>query len=214
MKTYISFSNILIILLTLSSCSGGGDGSPDGGSDLDPVDSTWIQQLGSVADDNATAVAVDKWGNVYIAGETNEAIDEQSYIGNTDVFVTKFNAAGVKQWTRQIGTASYEYPSDITIDSQGNAYVVGSINASLDGQDYAGSGDLFLIKFNSDGDKIWTHLSGTASNDSATGVATDGSNVYVSGYTRGALDDQTSAFLGNPDLVVMKFNTAGEKQWT
>jgi len=52
-----------------------------------------------------------------------------------------------------------------------------------------------------------------SSNDYAYGVATDSSgNVYVTGYTSGGLDGNTSA--GNADLFVVKYNSSGTKQWT
>ncbi len=59
-------------------------------------------------------------------------------------------------------------------------------------------------------------LTGTyqlATNDYANGVATDSSgNVYVTGGTKGGLDENTSA--GNTDLFVIKYNSSGTHQWT
>jgi len=59
-------------------------------------------------------------------------------------------------------------------------------------------------------------LTGTyqlATNDYANGVATDSSgNVYVTGYTEGGLDGNTSE--GKADLFVVKYNSSGTKQWT
>ena len=50
-----------------------------------------------------------------------------------------------------------------------------------------------------------------SSNDYAYGVATDSSaNVYVTGYTAGGLDGNTSA--GGNDLFVVKYNSDGVKQ--
>ena len=47
--------------------------------------------------------------------------------------------------------------------------------------------------------------------DHGFGVATDTSgNVYVTGYTQGGLDGNTSA--GNDDLFVVKYNSSGTKQ--
>ena len=52
-----------------------------------------------------------------------------------------------------------------------------------------------------------------ATNDYANGVATDSSgNVYVTGGTKGGLDENTSS--GNTDLFVIKYNSSGTKQWT
>jgi hypothetical protein len=54
---------------------------------------------------------------------------------------------------------------------------------------------------------------GTSSNDYAKGIATDSSgNVYLTGYTQGGLDGNTSA--GSTDLFVVKYDSSGVKQWT
>ena len=53
---------------------------------------------------------------------------------------------------------------------------------------------------------------GTSSNDYPYGVATDSSgNVYVTGYTLGGLDGNTSA--GGDDHFLVKYNSDGVKQW-
>ena len=50
----------------------------------------------------------------------------------------------------------------------------------------------------------WTKQLGSSSNDYATGVATDSSgNIYVTGYTSGGLDGNTSA--GGYDIFVVKY---------
>ena len=57
----------------------------------------------------------------------------------------------------------------------------------------------------------WTKQLGTSIRDQAYGVATDSSgNVYVTGYTEGGLDGNTSA--GSSDLFVVKYDSNGNKQ--
>jgi len=58
-----------------------------------------------------------------------------------------------------------------------------------------------------------TQQLGTSSYELARGVATDSSaNVYVTGYTDGSLDGNSSA--GGYDLFLVKYNSSGMKQWS
>ena len=59
----------------------------------------------------------------------------------------------------------------------------------------------------------WTKQLGTSSGDEGRGVTTDSSgNIYVTGYTGGGLDGNTTS--GNHDIVLVKYNSIGTKQWT
>ena len=84
-----------------------------------------VQQLGTSSDDNATGVATDSSGNVYVTGYTDGGLDGNSYLGNFDIFLVKYNSSGTKQWTKQLGTSSYDNASGVATDSSGNVYVAG-----------------------------------------------------------------------------------------
>jgi len=107
--------------------------------------------------------------------------------------------------------ATNDYANGVATDSSGNVYVTGGTYGGLDGNSNKDNSDLFVVKYNSSGTKQWTKQLGTSGNDNASGVATDSSgNVYVTGYTTGGLDGNTSAY-GN-DLFVVKYNSSGTKQ--
>ena len=72
-------------------------------------------------------------------------------------------------------------------------------------------GDIFLVKYNSLGEKIWTKQLGTSSMDIVLGLTTDSSgNIYVTGETGGGLDGNTN--FGGYDIFLVKFNSDGVKQ--
>jgi len=109
--------------------------------------------------------------------------------------------------------ATNDYANGVATDSSGNVYVTGGTKGGLDGNTSAGNTDLFVVKYSSSGTKQWTKQLGSAGLDSANGIAIDSSgNVYVTGYTEGGLDGNTS--VGKADLFVVKYNSSGTKQWT
>jgi hypothetical protein len=168
-------------------------------------------QFGTSSDDNATGVATDSSGNVYVTGGTEGGLDGTN-AGSGDLYVVKYNSSSTKQWTKQLGTSSLDFAEGVATDSSGNVYVTGDTEGGLDGNSSTGGNDLFVVKYNSSGTKQWTKQLGTSSDDYASGVATDSSaNVYVTGYTRGGLDGTNA---GGSDLFLVKYNSSGTKQWT
>ncbi len=109
--------------------------------------------------------------------------------------------------TQQFGTTGSDAGRSIALDSSTNIYITGSTGGSLDGNISSGILDIFLTKFNSTGNKLFTGQFGTTGNDTGYGVAVDSSgNVYVTGSTEGILG--ASAF-GLSDIFLAKFDSSG-----
>jgi hypothetical protein len=88
-----------------------------------------------------------------------------------------------------MGTSSSEYSNGIAVDGSGNVYVTGFTEGGLDGNVSSGGKDIFLVKYDTSGNKLWTRQTGTAGTDVASDAAADaGGNVYICGYTSGSLD--------------------------
>ncbi len=179
------------------------------------IENSWpgTRLMGTDKNDQATEVATDSSGNIYVTGYTEGGLDGNTYAGYFDIFLVKYNSSGEKQWTRQMGTDSDDRATGVATDSSGNIYVTGFTEGDLDGNANAGESDIFLAKFDSSGKREWTRLMGTDKNDSAAGAVTDSSgNIYITGYTEGGLDGNTYA--GYFDIFLAKYNSSGEKQWT
>ena len=178
----------------------------------------YTKQLGVAGRDTvATAVATDANDNVYVAGYTTGGL-----YGNTmqpdsthEVFISKYDSSGVKQFTRQLGVAGEKKVGiAVAIDASGNIFVAGYTTGALDGYTMTGTVDSFFSKYNSEGVKQFTRLLGVTGKETrGYGVATDASgNVFVAGYTEGSLDD--NALTGTRDFFVTKYDPSGVKQFT
>ena len=163
----------------------------------------------------ANGVATDSSSNVYVAGYTSHGLDGNVVTGGQDFFLTKYDATGLKLYTKQLGVAAANTgATGVATDVFANVYVTGHTTGGLDGNTLTGSQDFFLTKYDSTGLKVYTKQLGVAAGSTgATAVATDGNgNVYVSGNTSGGLDG--NLLIGTQDFFLTKFDSAGAKVYT
>ncbi len=176
----------------------------------------WTKQLeaspaSSAGYDFGYDVCCDDEDNVYITGRTDGKLGSVDSHGRADAFVVKWNAAGTRQWTRQIGTDQYDYAYGICCDGS-SIYIAGHTSGVLPGEVQAGYGDLLVARLTSDGTLSWAHQYGGAAADVAIDIACDDSgNLYVGGYTKGGLAGGNA---GAEDMVLIKLDTTGAEQWT
>lgn len=172
----------------------------------------WGKQRGTGERDCAFGVTTDSSGNIYATGFTAAALDGQSYAGNWDVFLMKLSAAGDWLWTRQIGTGQDDEGYAVTTDAGGNVYITGYVRGNMHGQTRVGSADVFVCKYNSAGNRLWTRLFGSVEIDQAWAIACDaGGNVFVTGYCLGSIEG--IPYHANGDLFLAKYDTDGNRLW-
>jgi len=178
-------------------------------------------------------VTADGLGNVYITGyfggtvdfDPGPGVDEHSWNGEGDAFLSKFDASGKFQWARTWGGEEWDQGYGVATDSMGNVYVTGFFHYIVDfdpgpGVDeHASNGgrDVFLSKFDSEGTFQWARTWGGESWDEGEGVATDSlGNVYLVGCFMGTVDfdpgpgsEEHSAH-GATNVFLSKFDSSGE----
>ena len=172
----------------------------------------WTSQLGVPISGsvNVYSAAVDSANNIFVTGSTNGSLDGNTLVGTNDLFVTKFNSSGVKQWTRQMGIAAKStIATGVGVDSVDNIYVAGFTNGNLDGNTLTGTYDAFLVKYNSAGVKQWTQQAGVAAKTiQVNDLKIDGSDgIYLTGATSGGFGGNTQA--GTFDMFLVKYDTSG-----
>ena len=132
-------------------------------------------------------IKVDSSGNIYIAATSSN-----------NIYVTKYNSAGVVQWQRTLSSAGSDSGNSIAVDSSGNVYVCGSSTSGANGS------DIQVVKYNSSGTLQWQNILRTVDGDYGAGVSVDSSgNVFITG----------SSSNGNLFGVVAKLNSSGTLQW-
>lgn len=196
------------------------DGNPNSGLEdaflvkINPLgEIQWARQIGTASSDQAFDVSIDSHKNVYVTGYTRGNLDGNINQGGPDIFLAKYDSNGVKQWTRQIGTAEYEHATGVSIDKKGNVYVSGHTYGNLDGNINQGDLDIFLIKYDSNGVKQWTRQTGSITCDTGFGISVDPKgNAYITGYTFGDLDGNINQ--GGSDIFLIKYDPNGVKQWS
>lgn len=184
--------------------------------------------------DRASALAVDKAGNVYVTGETNSLNfplvnpAQSIYRGNVDAFVVKLSIDGnVLIYSTTWGGTLQDVAYGIALDRFDNAYITGrtdSTNFPTKNPLQAtlkGVRDVFVSKFSPDGASIYStylggELSPTVGRDEEAGysIAVDAmANVYITGFTTSPGFPVVGAvqpiFAGVEDAFVAKLNAAG-----
>jgi len=172
----------------------------------------WTRQFGTSKRDAASSIAIDRAGNVYVAGFTKGALRGRTNRGLEDAYVRKYRPNGTVAWTRQFGTAGDDGAAAIAVDGANRIYVGGYTSGTFPGQKNRGNSDAFVRKLRPGGQGVWTRQFGTSGAESVmamTGNASGG--VYVGGYTSGRFPGQKNR--GNGDAFVRKLQPDGRGVW-
>jgi hypothetical protein len=114
----------------------------------------WSYQYGTTTNDVAYGVAVDAEDNIYLTGITGypggPGLDGQTYLGASDIFLTRLAPEGRKLFTRQIGTAAQDWAYAIAVDPLGAVCLAGATEGVM-GAHAPGVIDAVLIKYDKDG---------------------------------------------------------------
>jgi Secretion system C-terminal sorting domain/Beta-propeller repeat len=193
----------------------------------------WATYYGGIGSDFAFSCSIDAAGNIYMAGSSDSPTGiafggfQNTYGGNTDAYLVKFDALGIRQWATYYGGLGGEDAKSCVLDNQGNIYLsgltgTGSSSAIASGgfqNTSGGSIDAYLVKFNSSGVRQWGTYYGGSEYDAASSCALDNQgNIYLSGTTVStsgiaAGGHQNTYGGGNLDAFLVKFNTSGVRQW-
>jgi hypothetical protein len=203
----------------------------------------WARRAGGTGNDEGLGIAPlsdkDTLVTGYFEGTATFGEDDTNETtlvveGNSDIFLARYNSNGTLAWVRRAGGSLKDAGIGLAALSSGGALVTGyfegmaTFGPGETGETSmisAGDGEIFVAKYESDGDLDWVRGAGGASSlldgDAGMGIAAlgDGS-VMVTGYFEGTatfgqgdINETSLVSAGNYDLFVAKYSSDGDLEW-
>ncbi|WP_417264985.1 SBBP repeat-containing protein [Brumimicrobium sp.] len=181
----------------------------------------WAKSFGGSQADGIKSLTIDGNGNIYTTGEFRGTVDfdpgsgtyNMTSAGNTDAFITKYDANGNFEWAQQLGNAGYDTGESIVVDSYENIYFTGGTWSS-------GNYQIFISKVDANGNFLWTKELGDTGVglDIGYSIITDNDgNNYTIGQFQNTVDFDPGPGEHNltamNDIFVLKLNSNGEFVW-
>ena len=146
--------------------------------------------------------------------------------GNQDIFVTKYTTNGNFVWAKSIGGSFDDAVMDLKKDRQGNLYLVGFYQGTVDFDPGPGVSNLttsgftntFILKLDKDANFLW--VKGIVGRGNTLDIDEDG-NILIGGDFGATVDfdpgpglfNMTANLTTYRDMFVMKLNNSGDFLW-
>lgn len=181
----------------------------------------WDKRYGGPDDDEMRAMILTADGGYLLAGESRSSIGSeksQNNHGVYDVWVVKTDALGNKLWDASYGGTDDDRLNAVQQTADGD-YIFGAWTISPPGFDVSeagkGSTDMWLVKADENGVKLWDHRFGGNDNEYMYALdQTKDEGFILAGYTRSEINgDVTVTGKGAYDFWLVKTDGNGMKLW-
>lgn len=179
----------------------------------------WSKSFGGTSVELPPSLALDASGNICLAGGFHNTINfgggALNSAGLTDAFLAKFSPTGTFIFAKRFGDSADQWANSVAVDPSGNILLTGQFKGTIvfggPTLTSAGGNDIFVAKFDSSGNQLWTKGYGDLADQIGSSIAADGSgNVLVTGSIRGTTDFGGGPIAANgADIFVLKLDPAG-----
>jgi PKD repeat protein len=185
----------------------------------------WITHGGGPQDDRSFNIDLDSAGNIFVTGDFEGQFTFGQFTlqsnGDKDMFVCKLNNSGTISWLKQGGGPGKDIGRAIAVNRTNEIVVLGYFSdySSFGNLTLGSNGlnDIFIAKYNQNGDIIWVSKAGGDGGDDPRGLFIDNDNsIWTSGYFSSTLimqgTSQTLTSMGPRDAYVAKTDENGNYQ--
>ncbi len=164
----------------------------------------WSKFYGGDKNDHGQKFIKTKDGGFAMVGH-NRSVDDLG-----DVYIVKSTNNGEQIWENHFGGQFVDHGFDVVENEQGEFVIVGTLGGFYNPTtfDYLNhDADIFIIKTNAQGEKIWEKTFGGSGHDWAKKIiSAPGGGFFISGSTQ-------SEGAGSFDMFLMKMDEEGNQLW-
>lgn len=199
------------------------------------VNFEWVKAFGESGYEQGVGMVVDSNKYIITTGFFAQTVDFDPGAGvfnltansSSTIYLSKIDTAGNFIWAKKIGGNVGDCPNSMTNDLQGNIYITGYFQGTVDFDPGPGVYNLsaiggtcsFIVKLDNDGNFIWAKQINTLNSQTINVDASN--NVIIGGQFSGTVDFDPGPGIFNAssqsaiinDIYILKLDAAGNFIW-
>ncbi len=185
------------------------------------IPAAWDRTFGGTGEEIPKTVIKTADGGYLVAGssESNTSGEKsEDSRGGMDYWIVKLDELGNKQWDKTLGGSGEDMCQGAVEVSGGGYLVYGGSNSSAEGDRTVGgkgSEDVWVVRVDADGDKLWDKAYGGEGNENCSDVIACKGGGFILGARTGDISggDISGEPKGDHDFWVLKIDANGNKIW-
>lgn len=183
----------------------------------------WAKRAGGKNDDRAISITSSRNGKFFLSGYFKDSANfdniQVKSNGQSDAFVAMYNADGNALWAKHFGGAGIDEARGIKSDDNNNVFVTGFFVQQLKFENSnveftsMGERDIFIAKFDENGNLLWAKRAGGNGLDegSAVNIGNSGDCIVTGFFGANAdFEEQNFSTAGGNDIFIAHYSSDGK----
>lgn len=184
----------------------------------------WAAGIGGAGNDSGVELGLLPNGNLVLTGYYEQQMRWEvttiTVEGGRDAFLAQVDSLGNLSWLKSLGGPGVDEARSLDVDLAGNIYTTGIFRDLINADTYQATGDLgydiYMVKYNSQGQAQWLETFGGPTSDQVMTLRVDPQQqIYVAGWYDRSMEIAGTTLQGvqEEDGFVIKFSAAGQLLW-